>query len=453
MSTSAQSVAHPLTQPLALISGEPASQTALRVPVWLAALLIGGAFFLCDHSWRVSQAVAYSQSSEEMQITAEGGNTLRRLCFLGLAGLGVAFFACAPSQKSQPRWLLALPVIAYLGWAFSSVLWTTEPGMCLRRLIVLFCFVLAAWGTARCFSLPDLCRLAVMMLAPLTLIGVLAELSLGTFRPWSGEYRFAGTLHPNSQGMQVAVLAAAAMALARRASQHKLWFWGLVAIAIVFSVLTKSRTATAALLVSLVGVTTMQSSLTAKVTAALACGFCGVAGLWLLTLVGIDPTTDLKDALLLGRAEESDTLSGRAFIWPEVLYFINRRPWTGYGYESFWTPAHIDTIADVLQWGVREAHNGYLEILLALGWVGLGLALAAVLGAMLEATRLYLRDHDPAYGFPFCVLLFGLLDSVMESGLAMNSNITFLPLCAVLRMAFYTPVSPPAAVVAIPRNP
>ena len=52
--------------------------------------------------------------------------------------------------------------------------------------------------------------------------------------------------------------------------------------------------------------------------------------------------SDFRELLLLGRAEDAETLSGRSLIWPEVLSFAKERLWFGYGYESFWTAGRID---------------------------------------------------------------------------------------------------------------
>jgi O-antigen ligase len=156
-----------------------------------------------------------------------------------------------------------------------------------------------------------------------------------------------------------------------------------------------------------------------------------------LLLSGVDPKTDLRDAALLGRAEESESFSGRLSIWPEVMYSIRWRPWTGYGHESYWTSENIDIIFEAIGWGVREAHNGYLEVLLSTGIIGLACLLVAVLLSLANMARSYLGERDPTYGLPFGILLFGLFNTTMESGMVYINLGTFLIACCVMRIAFF----------------
>jgi O-antigen ligase len=66
------------------------------------------------------------------------------------------------------------------------------------------------------------------------------------------------------------------------------------------------------------------------------------------------------------------TLTGRTEIWKTVLpYAIN--PWVGTGYEGFWLGDRTDAFKRLGLAGLNQAHNGYIEIYLNLGWIGLTL--------------------------------------------------------------------------------
>ncbi len=71
----------------------------------------------------------------------------------------------------------------------------------------------------------------------------------------------------------------------------------------------------------------------------------------------------------LGR---NPTLTGRTEVWRIVLPF-SQSALFGSGYESFWLGDRITRVGALLGSGINEAHNGYLEIYLNLGWVGLSL--------------------------------------------------------------------------------
>jgi O-antigen ligase len=67
----------------------------------------------------------------------------------------------------------------------------------------------------------------------------------------------------------------------------------------------------------------------------------------------------------LGRDE---TFTGRTWIWEAVIPEFKHMPWLGHGFQSFWT-----TEWRAMVFGMPYAHNGYLDILLELGVVGLAL--------------------------------------------------------------------------------
>jgi len=70
-------------------------------------------------------------------------------------------------------------------------------------------------------------------------------------------------------------------------------------------------------------------------------------------------------------------LTGRTDLWFYVLDAIREKPLFGWGYMAFWTPDGTSAtyIQNQIRWPAPNAHNGYLELALGLGLVGLaGLA-------------------------------------------------------------------------------
>ena len=79
----------------------------------------------------------------------------------------------------------------------------------------------------------------------------------------------------------------------------------------------------------------------------------------------------------LGR---NSTLSGRTELWAQLLK-LHTNPIFGTGFESFWLGDRLQRLAEIYWWHPNEAHNGYLEIYLTLGLVGL-----FILGGLFVAT-------------------------------------------------------------------
>lgn len=421
--------------PSSCSSGE---QELPRWHLYATAAIVGLIFFITEHDLSVSLADAFTQTADEMEVTAAGGNIVRRLAFpmFGLLGFVLLFVSRQPLRINL---LLALPIVAYLMLAAGSVLWTDDQSLTIRRLIVLGCCTLGCLGLVRRFSMRELCQFTLAVVGPLVLLGLLSEIRLGTFRPWSGDYRFSGSVHPNSQTAYLTALALAVLGLVRspQTTRGRAILWSIFAASLVLMLLTKSRTGNAATLAAIGAVFLAQTSLRFKFCGGLALAWLAGGGLWLILVAGYDPLVDFRQALLLGRAEESDTLSGRHFIWPAVLYFIGKKPWLGYGYEAFWNPTRVETISEEVGWGLREAHNGYLDVLLSLGGLGLAALLLSVLAGLIAAIRGSVKLRDPCYALPLGMLVFGLLVSFMESGMVIVEFATVLTAACLLRMAFF----------------
>jgi len=90
----------------------------------------------------------------------------------------------------------------------------------------------------------------------------------------------------------------------------------------------------------------------------------------------------------------SSTLEGRGHLW-EVLLATDRSPILGAGYESYWSGERLQTIWAMPEfwWRPVQAHNGYLEVYLNLGIVGL-LILIGLLVATFEKCA-----HELVYDF------------------------------------------------------
>jgi exopolysaccharide production protein ExoQ len=63
------------------------------------------------------------------------------------------------------------------------------------------------------------------------------------------------------------------------------------------------------------------------------------------------------------------TLTGRTAIWDAVLS-VRGSALVGTGFESFWLGSRLHKVWEMTMPGLQEAHNGYLEVYLNLGWVG-----------------------------------------------------------------------------------
>jgi len=88
------------------------------------------------------------------------------------------------------------------------------------------------------------------------------------------------------------------------------------------------------------------------------------------------------------------TLTGRTVIWNSVLA-MTVNPTFGAGYESFWSPERAREIIRKANFIViNQAHNGYLQVYLDLGWVGVLLISLVILWGFRNVVRSLRRDPE-----------------------------------------------------------
>ena len=124
------------------------------------------------------------------------------------------------------------------------------------------------------------------------------------------------------------------------------------------------------------------------------------------------------------------TLTGRKDIWKAVLS-IHINPLLGAGFESFWVGSRLQRVWDMTAQGIQEAHNGYLEVYLNLGWVGLALLAGLIVTGYRNALAVFRRDPHAGrlrIGFFTAALLY----SLTEAGFRMMGSIWTAFLLAIL---------------------
>jgi len=124
---------------------------------------------------------------------------------------------------------------------------------------------------------------------------------------------------------------------------------------------------------------------------------------------------------LLGR---NSTLTGRTDIWKAVLSF-HTNPLIGTGFDSFWLGSRIQGVADKIGYtGIAEAHNGYLEIYINVGWIGVVLLVWMILrgySRMVTALRV-----DPYAGlFRLAIIVAAVMYNLSEAGFR-NLNVIWV---------------------------
>jgi exopolysaccharide production protein ExoQ len=410
-----------------------AGRRPTRTPWWSVLLMIVVFYppVLKPFAWLTGQA-PWEQGLTD---AVGAGSPMRevQLTLLGLVAIGrLAFRRTGRSTRVAPN-ILGWLLVVFAGLILTSILWSDEPALSIRRLVGLAMVGLAAFAYRR-MSGEEFLRLVFFTTLAALAFGLAREVAAGTFHPWDPGYRFKGTVsHPNVQGWTCALAVLSGLSIVHSLRQWWPALGLLFPLACLF--LTRSRTSVAALL----GAALFYAFLSLLRTrpAALAASLF-LAATAVVSVVWIEQGSPLAEsAISLGR-QESDlvTFQGRTELWEDAFVYVQERPWLGYGYDVFWSADRIEEFSRTLGWMNQNGHSNYLDVLLGLGAIGL-CAFVCVLGiGIWRASRVAIESGDTADLFTATLLVFCVLHGFLETTLVEPCFLTLLYITAVVRLGF-----------------
>jgi exopolysaccharide production protein ExoQ len=121
-----------------------------------------------------------------------------------------------------------------------------------------------------------------------------------------------------------------------------------------------------------------------------AIGKYAVGGLFVLLIAQL--TFDVYGRIV-DLSGHSATIEGRGHLW-EVLLATDTHPIFGTGFESYWLGERLQNIWAVITWHPTQAHNGYLETYLNLGFVGLCMLIVIILVSVWKCRQNLLTNFE-----------------------------------------------------------
>ncbi|MBE9121270.1 O-antigen ligase family protein [Tychonema sp. LEGE 07199] len=147
--------------------------------------------------------------------------------------------------------------------------------------------------------------------------------------------------------------------------------------------------------------------------------------LFLVTSIGISILVlNNLEAIVVDGLQKDMTLTGRTDFWPLIIDRINQNnPLFGYGMAGFWQPWRgLDNPAYgivVVKTGFvpPHSHNGFIDLLCELGWVGLLLFILSFFNNIFRGIKYLVKESFPESALPLYLLTFMLMTNLTETGL------------------------------------
>jgi len=384
-------------------------------------------------------------SDPQLLAPKTGGDPLGQASILLLTG-ALATFALLSRSPLIPR-VVTLPlVLTFIAFAISATL-SAYPDVAARRLVLA---ALTIFQAIIVLLLPHGREHFARLLA-VTAIIVLAACYIGVaFFPGlsihqasdiaepdlAGDWRGFFT-HKNGAGASMVLLIFIGIFVCR--AWNRLAGVCIIVLAAIFLNFTDSKSPLNLLPVVLVLSYLLPRTRNSLLALALVTGMPLLLNLLGVGSVMFGPIGDLVHDLM-----SDPTYTGRDVIWRFALDHVAQRPLFGFGFESFWgMPDLVANWSYLESWGYRasDAHNGYLNLAVTTGLIGLGLSLlwtvaqpfgdyrrAVALGADRALTALFLQ----IWLFTLCLAGY---ESVFFAG---GSALWFLMVLSIVGLRFQT---------------
>lgn len=395
---------------------------ALWVPV--AWMFLAGSRFVS--AW-LNLAPVHASASDYAE-----GSPIDRAVFSALILAGILILARRDIDWSR---LLVRNgwIVLYFLYCLASATWTDEPTLLMRRWVkdlgnpIMALVILTERRPYEAVGVV-LRRLAFLML-PLSVLFIKYYPELGRWYRWDGAQTFTGVgQQKNSLGLicLVAGIYVSWELLQRRQTtyltyiyQHKTLALVLTSMLVWLLYMSNSQTSLVcligAVLILLLGRPRFMARRPDTILAVL---FCGVLAIWLL-----DHVLQLKE-LVLGLLGRRPDLTNRTDLW-RTLQEFNVNPIVGVGFMSFWSGARLEEVWRLIGEGTIQAHNGYLEQYLNLGYVGVAFIVVIMLSGLLKVRRHL--TVDPAAGMlRLCFIFVAALYNYTEASFYGMSNMWML---------------------------
>lgn len=340
-----------------------------------------------------------------------------------LSYLGAIFFLILRWKKTVYFISKDIIVITIIGIAVASIVWSDNPSTTIRTSVALIGTTLFGIYLGSRYSVKEQVRilgwtslfilvLSLLLIGGLPQYGIMAAVHSGAFR---GIFT-----HKNLFGRFLALSIIILLMFKTVLPPNKVWIAklciGLALILLSGARSTTSMINTSILLMALLVYQTFRFRYILMVPAFLS----------LVTLSGVLYSLYTEySSLVFASLGKDPSLTGRTELWMYAWDMIEQKLWLGYGWGAFWggLDGPSGYIIRMAKWAVPNSHNGWIDLWLDLGFVGV-FAYAAGFIINLIRSLWIARYTTHLYGlWPLVYLTYTLISTYTETGLVARNSI------------------------------
>jgi exopolysaccharide production protein ExoQ len=350
-----------------------------------------------------------------------------------VAQIGIYLFlmiAIRTRLRDFPQNLLLLTkdpyLVTILLLTLLSAFWSELPSLTFKGSLVLVGTSLFAVHIAKHYSIDRMTSILRFLCAFILILGALFSIALPSIgvneKGWQGIMSFP---------IRTGTFAALGIILWGSHLLHTRKQRGLSIsiISIFLLVLVRSNSAQAFFtLLSLLGISATQhlfKKLQFRPTI-VALILCFVFSLWLFSFIQANTTVIFES---LGK---DTTLSGRTDFWPNLISALNQHnPLLGFGVYGFWQPWRGDEnparyIINSNGFVPPNAHSGFLDLALEIGWLGLFLFACSFIKLTINSLKFAIANRENTASVPMILVAYIFVSNFSETQLYSDVYIWFL---------------------------
>jgi O-antigen ligase len=308
-----------------------------------------------------------------------------------------------------------------LVWTCLSVFWSGAPQVTIRHVIAILGTTLFSILLVKYFNIREYVHLlAVGLLITIVysyLVIFLAP-SIGVSHIVTTEWQGIFT-HKNHLG-KAASLSILIFSYLLLSNQKGKWYW-LFGLVSGIGLLIGAQSAAAVIITAAVEGAVILLFLIDRAPKVVWTG--ALAVIVIATMITIPSMDQILDTF-----GKNETLTGRTQLWDFSVSMAYKKPFAGYGYGAFWLGSEGPSAQigpdSPMGLDITHAHNGFIELILDLGLVGLLFAFLTYLVAVWKSVRTLVRH---AFSFEtsiyFILLIWILPFNITEQALLLRNSI------------------------------